>query len=364
MGTIVVRPVRFTNDVARMQAFLEAVGLRPRIEARGGGWVDLIADSGMVALHDAATSAIGAKPGQTCLSFEANDLDQLADAVARRRRPRRHGARRGLWPGAQLHRPARRPDLGRRPYRRPLRLPHTPGVAARGRPVRCAGALHRPAGPVRRLADRARPRPGSGTRTSPTSGSTRATASTATSACTTSTPSPRPTCRSSRSRICTPHLRDARASRRGRCPVGGGGPRRRARDRGGLRVDAVRDGPGRPGGASARGAVILKDTAGRDTTGVTEEHSSDAGTRSRLRDDADFRRYFAARLLSSTGTAVTFVALPVLVYRLSGSPFLTALVSALEAAPYVVVRPALRCPGRPMGPAAGDGLRRTSQPRS
>ena len=81
MGTIVVRPVRFTNDVARMQAFLEAVGLRPRIEARGGGWVDLIADSGMVALHDAATSAIGAKPGQTCLSFEANDLDQLADQL-------------------------------------------------------------------------------------------------------------------------------------------------------------------------------------------------------------------------------------------------------------------------------------------
>ncbi len=81
MGTIVVRPVRFTNDVARMQAFLEAVGLRPRIEARGGGWVDLIADSGMVALHDAATSAIGAKPGQTCLSFEANDVDQLADQL-------------------------------------------------------------------------------------------------------------------------------------------------------------------------------------------------------------------------------------------------------------------------------------------
>jgi hypothetical protein len=78
MGTIVVRPVRFTNDVARMQTFLEVVGLRPRIEARTGGWVDLIADSGMVALHDAATSATGAKPGQTCLSFEANDVDQLA----------------------------------------------------------------------------------------------------------------------------------------------------------------------------------------------------------------------------------------------------------------------------------------------
>jgi hypothetical protein len=78
MSNLVVRPLRFTPDVPAMQAFLETIGLRPRIEARGGGWVDLIADSGMVALHDAATSATGAKPGQTCLSFEANDIDALA----------------------------------------------------------------------------------------------------------------------------------------------------------------------------------------------------------------------------------------------------------------------------------------------
>ena len=58
MGNIVVRPVRFSADVPRMQAFLEDVGLRPRIEAQRGGWVDLIADSGMVALHDAASSAM------------------------------------------------------------------------------------------------------------------------------------------------------------------------------------------------------------------------------------------------------------------------------------------------------------------
>jgi uncharacterized glyoxalase superfamily protein PhnB len=81
MGNIVVRPVRFSADVPGMQAFLEVIGLRPRIEARGGGWVDLSADSGMVALHDAATSVMGAEPGQTTLSFEANDLDSLADAL-------------------------------------------------------------------------------------------------------------------------------------------------------------------------------------------------------------------------------------------------------------------------------------------
>jgi MFS family permease len=56
----------------------------------------------------------------------------------------------------------------------------------------------------------------------------------------------------------------------------------------------------------------------------------------RLRNDADFRRYWWARMLSTTGTVITLIALPVLVYRLSGSAFLTALVSALEAAPYVI----------------------------
>lgn len=56
----------------------------------------------------------------------------------------------------------------------------------------------------------------------------------------------------------------------------------------------------------------------------------------RLRDDADFRKYWLARTLSFTGSMVTAVALPVLVYRLSGSTFLTALVTALEAAPYLL----------------------------
>jgi MFS family permease len=57
----------------------------------------------------------------------------------------------------------------------------------------------------------------------------------------------------------------------------------------------------------------------------------------RLRDDPDFRRYWWARLLSSAGTIVSYIALPVLVYRLSGSAGLTAAVSALETASYVVV---------------------------
>lgn len=56
----------------------------------------------------------------------------------------------------------------------------------------------------------------------------------------------------------------------------------------------------------------------------------------RLRDDPDFRRFLTARLISLAGTSVTFVALPVVVYSLSGSALLTSLVAALEAVPYLM----------------------------
>ena len=45
-----IRPVRFTNDVAAMRRFLEALGLRARIASDQGGWVDFTIDSpGMAA---------------------------------------------------------------------------------------------------------------------------------------------------------------------------------------------------------------------------------------------------------------------------------------------------------------------------
>ena len=56
----------------------------------------------------------------------------------------------------------------------------------------------------------------------------------------------------------------------------------------------------------------------------------------RLRHDADFRRYWLARVCSLTGSLVTAVAMPVLIYRLTGSAFLTALTTTLEALPYAV----------------------------
>ena len=56
-----------------------------------------------------------------------------------------------------------------------------------------------------------------------------------------------------------------------------------------------------------------------------------------LRRHRDFRRYWVAREVSIGGTLVTAVALPVLVYRLSGSPSLTALITVVEGLPYLML---------------------------
>lgn len=56
-----------------------------------------------------------------------------------------------------------------------------------------------------------------------------------------------------------------------------------------------------------------------------------------LHREPDFRRFWLARQVSTAGTLVTAVALPVLVYRLSGSPALTALVTLVEGLPYLLL---------------------------
>jgi uncharacterized glyoxalase superfamily protein PhnB len=81
MNTPVVRPIGFTDDVEAMQGFLETLGLRPQIMAEAGGWVEMVAGGGMVALHDAATSATGGKPGETRLAFEVDDVTGLAERL-------------------------------------------------------------------------------------------------------------------------------------------------------------------------------------------------------------------------------------------------------------------------------------------
>ena len=50
---------------------------------------------------------------------------------------------------------------------------------------------------------------------------------------------------------------------------------------------------------------------------------------------SDFRRYLAARLVSVTGALVAVVALPLLVYQLTGSAAWTAAIAAAEALPYL-----------------------------
>jgi MFS family permease len=62
-----------------------------------------------------------------------------------------------------------------------------------------------------------------------------------------------------------------------------------------------------------------------------------APSQGRLRDDRDFRRYWLARMASLSGSLVTAVAMPVLVYRLTHSAGLTALTTTLEALPYLVI---------------------------
>jgi GNAT superfamily N-acetyltransferase len=81
MTEVEVRPVRFTDRVDRMREFLTVLGLAPRVESERGGWVDLAAGSGLVAVHDAATSDTGGRAGETRLSFEVADLRAVADAL-------------------------------------------------------------------------------------------------------------------------------------------------------------------------------------------------------------------------------------------------------------------------------------------
>ena len=69
---------------------------------------------------------------------------------------------------------------------------------------------------------------------------------------------------------------------------------------------------------------------------TTEPAGSEVLAARRLRADPDFRRFLAARLISLTGTSFTFVAFPVLVYELTRSPLLTALVAAFQALPYLL----------------------------
>src|SRR6476660_7727959 len=70
---------------------------------------------------------------------------------------------------------------------------------------------------------------------------------------------------------------------------------------------------------------------------MTDDVAGAAGPPQRLLDDRDFRRYWLARIVSLSGSLITVVVMPVLVYRLTGSAALTALTATLDALPYLLI---------------------------
>jgi hypothetical protein len=56
MNEVVIRPLRFSDDVPAMRAFLETLGLRSRIESERGGWVDMVAGRGCPSRPTTSTS--------------------------------------------------------------------------------------------------------------------------------------------------------------------------------------------------------------------------------------------------------------------------------------------------------------------
>ena len=71
-----VLPIRYCADVAASTRFYRALGLELGASTRPGGWVELPAAAGLLALHKA-----GAEAGECELAFEA---DEPLEAVVAR----------------------------------------------------------------------------------------------------------------------------------------------------------------------------------------------------------------------------------------------------------------------------------------
>lgn len=74
-----VLPIRYSSDVPAMTRFFQALGLRLGPASRPGGWVELPADGGVLAVHRAPD----AEAGRCELAFEADE--PLEDVAARLR---------------------------------------------------------------------------------------------------------------------------------------------------------------------------------------------------------------------------------------------------------------------------------------
>ncbi|MEV7551448.1 VOC family protein [Amycolatopsis sp. NPDC089917] len=73
-----VMPIRYSSDVAAMTRFYEALGLRVGSVSRPGGWVELPAEGGMLAVHEAS----GEDVGRCELAFEVGEpLEDVAERL-------------------------------------------------------------------------------------------------------------------------------------------------------------------------------------------------------------------------------------------------------------------------------------------
>lgn len=74
--------VRYSQDVPRLAAFFDVLGLSRRITTVDDSFVAYVAGAGLVMLHRTASSFIGLAAGQVELAFEVSDLDATVDGLA------------------------------------------------------------------------------------------------------------------------------------------------------------------------------------------------------------------------------------------------------------------------------------------
>ncbi|WP_181772585.1 VOC family protein [Amycolatopsis pittospori] len=73
-----VMPIRYSSDVAALTRFYEALGLRAGPSSRPGGWLEMPAGGGMLALHRGSAEDVG----RCELAFEADEpLEEVAERL-------------------------------------------------------------------------------------------------------------------------------------------------------------------------------------------------------------------------------------------------------------------------------------------
>ncbi|MEV6907385.1 VOC family protein [Amycolatopsis sp. NPDC051071] len=73
-----VMPIRYSSDVAAMTRFYEALGLPVGPVSRPGGWIEMPAEGGLLALHRGSAE----DAGRCELAFEAGEpLEDVAERL-------------------------------------------------------------------------------------------------------------------------------------------------------------------------------------------------------------------------------------------------------------------------------------------